>query len=58
MDELQFLVDSDENIWEAELAETDKHEPCICFSVGDETKQFEICLTESQLEKMLSLCKE
>ena len=58
MEELQFLVDSDENIWEAEFAETTENEQCISFAVGDESKQFEVCLTESKLQKMLNLCRK
>ena len=36
---------------------TDKQENCISITVGDEKKQFEIVLTEKNLEDLLEASK-
>ena len=58
MSVLKELINSDENIWEVEQAITDKQENCISITVGDEEKQFEIVLTEKNLEDLLKASKD
>ena len=54
MNELNFLVKSDANIFEAEVALTNKFKPCVLLTVGkEESDQFDIVITKKNLKKML-----
>ncbi|QQV90877.1 hypothetical protein M1M24_gp06 [Polaribacter phage Freya_1] len=55
--DLQFLVDSDVNILEAELNITSNQKPCISIVIGNDKEQFEICLIENEIDKMLKVVK-
>lgn len=57
MNGFEFLT-CDEDIQEVEIAEVETGEACISLVVGDETAQFEVVLTRTQLEKMVDLLRD